>query len=59
MHNSLDKQPAKQNAPVVAIEGCGQDLTTIYSILYHGIYVKLFVFIQDLCNLKAGSVNCR
>ena len=29
MHNSLDKQPAKQNAPVVAIEGCGQDMPTI------------------------------
>lgn len=25
MHNSLDKQPVKQNTPIVAIGGCGQD----------------------------------
>lgn len=25
MHNNLDKQPVKQNTPIVAIGGCGQD----------------------------------
>lgn len=24
MHNNLDKQPVKQNTPIVAIGGCGQ-----------------------------------
>ena len=26
MHNNLDKQPVKQNTPIVAIGGCGQVL---------------------------------
>lgn len=32
MYNSLDKQSVKQNTPIVAIGGCGQDLHVVLII---------------------------
>ena len=32
MHNNLDKQPVKQNTPIVAIGGCGQDQPYLFII---------------------------
>ena len=34
MHNNLDKQPVKQNTPIVAIGGCGQVLDHTPIITY-------------------------
>ena len=40
MHNNLDKQPVKQNTPIVAIGGCGQVLTINTIIAQISIHVK-------------------
>lgn len=35
MYNSLDKQSVKQNTPIVAIGGCGQEWkVNMYDIIY-------------------------
>ena len=40
MHNNLDKQPVKQNTPIVAIGGCGQDDSHIFIISNLRQFVK-------------------
>ena len=40
MHNNLDKQPVKQNTPIVAIGGCGQDISHNDMISYFYTNVK-------------------
>ena len=42
MHNNLDKQPVKQNTPIVAIGGCGQVNTHLYIISQNDAISKLF-----------------
>ena len=41
MHNNLDKQPVKQNTPIVAIGGCGQASIFAYYYITSSIIRKL------------------
>ena len=44
MHNNLDKQPVKQNTPIVAIGGCGQEWTTNRIIAHFTAYVNFTLY---------------
>ena len=42
MHNNLDKQPVKQNTPIVAIGGCGQGLHIMFIVSLITTFVNEF-----------------